>query len=403
MAPPWGLISQFMCRGTMTPLPRSFFARRHYSSSSSSSVSEFMQNATNPINKTQVYISRSLDPYINLSIEHYLLEKTPADSTILFLYTNKPSVVIGRNQNPWNEVKLSLITGHPVSLVRRRSGGGTVYHDMGNVNYCVICPTSCFDRDKHAEMVVRALHKLGQPRAAVNARHDIVLKPGGEGSNSVLTYKISGSAYKLTRERSLHHGTCLLNNADIALMCKYLLSPAKRFIEARGVKSVSSKVTMAEVENEAFERAVMAEFGEMYGSPEPIILTENLKGIPEIAKGIDELTSPEWIFSQTPQFTFTTDQSQKPKKKRFPIPRDIPKSFEASFTARNGAITKADIHWKDDSDREIQIGKDLVGKNIFEIEWNRFPKHVKDEPLMWLSKLFSAKVLDWDKGRERNA
>lgn len=201
--------------------------------------------------------------------------------------------MIGRNQNPWNEVNLNLVKHSEIgdiSLVRRRSGGGTVFHDVGNVNYCVICPTSQFNRDKHADMVVRALHKLGVDRAMVNTRHDIVLRPSREGISGFKIFKVSGSAYKLTRERSLHHGTCLLNSTNIGIIPKYLRSPAARFIKARGVDSMSSSITNVKVANKTFEDAVVAEFGWMYGAQKPIILTEDLKEIPEIAKGLEELT-----------------------------------------------------------------------------------------------------------------
>ncbi|KAI9643017.1 hypothetical protein NHQ30_008752 [Ciborinia camelliae] len=289
-----------------------------------------------------------------------------------------------------------------IALVRRRSGGGTVFHDKGNVNYCVICPTSNFDRDKHAEMVVRALHKLGVTRAVVNARHDIVLKPNGtHGPSSFRFFKVSGSAYKLTRERSLHHGTCLLTSPAIGNISKYLRSPALRFIQGRGVESVSSSVANVNIKNKAFEKAVVAEFGEMYGCQEPIILTEDVEEIPEIAKGLDELTSLDWIFSQTPQFTFSTDQSHRVKKRRLPLPKDLPPDFKASFTARNGAIIEADVQYKDEG-KMVQIGDELVNRKIHEIEWNRFPTNFADAPLKWLSKLFSHKKEDWNLERKRN-
>ena len=251
--------------------------------------SELARAASDPSNKSQIYISGSRNPYLNLSIEHYLLQKTPADSMVLFLYTNRPSVVIGRNQNPWVEVNLGLLGSGPLSvdLVRRRSGGGTVFHDEGNVNYCVICPTQSFNRDKHAEMVVRALHKLAVTSAEVNERHDIVLGNNQEGSRPL---KVSGSAYKLTRLRSLHHGTCLLSSPNIERIGSYLRSPAKPFIKARGVDSVSSPIANIHVPNADFEQSVTREFRDLYGPREPIIVMENAMDVPDIRKGVEELT-----------------------------------------------------------------------------------------------------------------
>jgi lipoate-protein ligase A len=277
-------------------------------------LSTLAQVATDAARKTQIYISRTLDPYLNLSIEHFLLQKSSPDSTILFLYANRPCIVIGRNQNPWVEVNIGLFNnpknaGTPdiesISLVRRRSGGGTVFHDEGNVNYSVICPTAVFDRDKHAQMVVRALNRLGVERAKVNERHDIVLEQESEQYYSSTEnstpkstapaqanrkpLKVSGSAYKLTRLRSLHHGTCLLSSPNIHQISQYLRSPAKPFIKARGVDSVSSPITNVNVSNEAFEKGVVAEFGRMYDSVVPFILTDEASEIPELSKGLAEM------------------------------------------------------------------------------------------------------------------
>jgi lipoate-protein ligase A len=290
MAPSRGLYSLFKARVDKKPS----CVRRY---------SEFVQAATNSSRQSQIYISRSHNPYLNLSIEHYLLQKTPADSTILFLYTNRPSIIIGRNQNPWVEVNLGLLRndGLRVDLVRRRSGGGTVFHDEGNVNYCVICPTQSFNRDKHAEMVVRALHRLGVSRARVNERHDIVLGNDQEGSR---TLKVSGSAYKLTRLRSLHHGTCLLSSPNIDSIGSFLKSPAKPFIKARGVDSVSSPITNINVANTDFEQTVMREFGDLYGTQEPMVVVENAMDIPEIKKGFDELT----VYLLCPKYLYCSDE-----------------------------------------------------------------------------------------------
>jgi lipoate-protein ligase A len=287
-------------RGSGVPyrLLQNYCRVRQYSSTSAS------RSPVDIGRKCQIYVSRSLDPYINLSFEHYLLQKSHADSTVLFLYTNRPCVVIGRNQNPWVEVNLGLLKeglagGEPIALVRRRSGGGTVFHDEGNVNYCVICPTQTFDRDKHAQMVVRALQRLGVKAATVNERHDIVLDAGQWVENpDEKPYKISGSAYKLTRLRSLHHGTCLLSSPNIKTLGQYLRSPAKPYIKARGVESVRSPVTNVDVANEAFEEAVIEEFGKMYDSVEPVIVSDETAEIPEVAKGLGEIRVGSAFFAR---------------------------------------------------------------------------------------------------------
>ena len=212
----------------------------------------------------QIYQSVSTDPYVNLSIEHFLLENAPRDSSVLFLYVNRPCVVIGRNQNPWLETNMAALSdsqtgniengaGHPgdsyVLYVRRRSGGGTVYHDEGNLNYSVMSPRASFTRNKHAEMVVRALRSVGVQSVRVNDRHDIVLlPPKGAGRREPWSgtdeeeHKISGSAFKLTRYRALHHGTCLLDSPSIHGMGKYLRSPARAYINSKGVESIPARV-----------------------------------------------------------------------------------------------------------------------------------------------------------------
>ncbi|KAK6824727.1 hypothetical protein PG987_012221 [Apiospora arundinis] len=329
-----------------------------------------------PTNRVQIYVSRCHNPYLNLSFEHYLLQKSHPDSVVLLLYTNRPCVVIGRNQNPWLEVNLNSLnrqellappssSSQPllhlegdhddtdaalmgVQLVRRRSGGGTVFHDLGNVNYSVLCPPAAFDRDRHALMVVRALRSLGVSTARVNERHDIVVDDDTSKASATATatatstFKVSGSAYKLTRLRSLHHGTCLLSTPNLDRVGRFLRSPAAPYLKARGVDSVRSRIRNVGVANAAFEEAVVAEFGAMYGNVDvETVATRDIQEIPEVMRGYEELRSLDWIYTQTPQFTFSTRPTEDDPRPRPPLPDFLPKNFDLSITARHGQITEA--------------------------------------------------------------
>ncbi|KAF1991091.1 hypothetical protein K402DRAFT_409938 [Aulographum hederae CBS 113979] len=339
------------------------------------------------VRNVQSYISTSHDPFLNLSLEHHLLQSSPSDSTILFLYVNRPSIIIGRNQNPWLEVNLELLrTANasanakggvekeegrrnaigPIDLVRRRSGGGTVFHDTGNVNWTVICPPATFTRDKHAEMVVRALRNLGVERARVNERHDIVMDQGaarlgksvdeddmhvtpftrsegdgqseGDGGRPL---KISGSAYKLTRHRALHHGTCLLSSPNLGVIPQYLHSPVRPYIKARGVDSVSSPVGNVGLANNDFQTAVADEFACMYGGElEAEVLQDGLLEVEEVRKGHEELKAVEWTYNQTPQFTFSLQPTADDQRER-PAIESLHSGAQFFFKARHGVITEA--------------------------------------------------------------
>ncbi|KAI5360051.1 putative lipoyltransferase/lipoate-protein ligase [Septoria linicola] len=329
----------------------------------------------------QSYISTSRDPYLNLSIEHHLLQKSSPDSAILFLYINRPSIIIGRNQNPWLEVNLALLSSSgdqieteppgigAVDLVRRRSGGGTVFHDEGNVNWTVICPAADFTRDKHAEMVVRALRSCGVDRARVNARHDIILDQGVRGSDTdpedthstpyeatdfdtPRPLKVSGSAYKLTRNRALHHGTCLLNSPNLNIIPDYLHSPAKPFITAKGVESVSSPVGNILLHNKDFISAVQTRFAKQYDSQEQAVeVDEEWLQDPAVRKGYDELKSLDWTYLQTPQWSISSKNANPP-------------GLDLDLSVRYGAINSAVLEIER---RASDITEALVGRKVHEI------------------------------------
>ncbi len=150
--------------------------------------------------RTYLYQSADGDVYRNLAIEEHLLETIPEGDACFLTYVNSGSVVIGKHQNPWREVRLDALRSGGLALARRISGGGAVYHDEGNLNFAFIAPKARFDRLTNLRAVAGALAALGAD-CEINERYDLTV--GGR--------KISGSAFCFRRERVLHHGTLLVS------------------------------------------------------------------------------------------------------------------------------------------------------------------------------------------------
>ncbi|KAK5636375.1 hypothetical protein RRF57_012087 [Xylaria bambusicola] len=333
------------------------------------------------------------------------------------------------NEGQKNSFEVDHGTEDDVLLVRRRSGGGTVFHDAGNVNYSVICPPASFDRNKHAEMVVRALQALNKTphRVRVNERHDIVLDvsstvpaPNGASSadarinsNEVKTFKISGSAYKLTRTRSLHHGTCLLSSPHLLFLSRLLRSPAAPYIKARGVESVRSPVRNVGVSNAEFEDAVVAEFRAMYEDTRArseetkkkkigveILNAADVQDMPEVRAGVAELRSRDWIYAQTPQFTFSSHPTADDPRPRPDLPTDLPSSLfptstgsaEATptglhITVRHAEIMDAVAPGTDSSSNDL--AESLKGLHLHHIgDWRTHVGNGNESMGRWLNHLF---------------
>ncbi|KAL1411272.1 hypothetical protein Q8F55_002223 [Vanrija albida] len=125
------------------------------------------------------YVSTSTNPWFNLSYEDWLLRNTPVSQPLLFIYRNEQCVVIGRNQNPWKETTPRQLLADGIPLVRRRSGGGTVYHDMGNTNFSIMLPRVTFTRSGGANLVAKAIReRLDVPSCTVNSRNDVIVREG---------------------------------------------------------------------------------------------------------------------------------------------------------------------------------------------------------------------------------
>lgn len=181
------------------------------------------------IKKLSICITDDRNPYRNLALEKYLTLHTEPGECILFLWQNQRTVVIGRNQNCWKECRISRLEADGGFLARRLSGGGAVFHDLGNLNFTFCVCEEDYDVDRQLEVIVQAVRTLGID-ARKTGRNDVT----ADGR------KFSGNAFYRSEGHCFHHGT-LLVNVDTAAMSGYLnVSPDK--LKARGVDSVRSRV-----------------------------------------------------------------------------------------------------------------------------------------------------------------
>lgn len=172
------------------------------------------------------------DASVNLALEEHVLRTVEGEDSFLLFYVNAPSIIIGRNQNTIEEINPDVVRERGIRVVRRISGGGAVYHDLGNLNFSFLTPYAPERFNRYAEFtqpVVEVLRELGVP-AELNGRNDIV----AEGR------KISGNAQFVSRGRMFSHGTLLLDSDLDAVTAALNPKPGK--IESKGHKSVRSRV-----------------------------------------------------------------------------------------------------------------------------------------------------------------
>jgi lipoate-protein ligase A len=237
------------------------------------------------IKKLQFYISNTFDPYINLSAEKLLFDSVDGESLILYLWQNQNTVVIGKNQNAFSECRTELLKKEGGKLARRLSGGGAVFHDLGNLNFTFLCSTENLDIAKHMQ-VIREACRMAGITAELSGRNDIL----ADGR------KFSGNAFYNSRGHSYHHGTILIH-ADMDKLGRYL-TPPKAKLESKGVKSVRSRVVnlsslAPSLTCEQMKGYLLTAFEEIYGlKPEKIEQIDSHK----ISALAEQYGSPDYLF-----------------------------------------------------------------------------------------------------------
>lgn len=249
----------------------------------------------------RLLISESFDPWFNLAVEEAIFRQMSVKQRVMFLWRNNDTVVIGRAQNPWKECNTRKMAQDGVKLARRRSGGGAVFHDLGNTCFTFMAGKPAYDKTVSTQIIIAALADVGVS-AEVSGRNDLVIhSPHGDR-------KISGSAYFETLDRGFHHGTLLINT-DLNRLASYLNPDAKKLI-SKGITSVRSRVmNLAEIDADITHQkvcnALVNHFFNYYGEQvkAEIISPTNLPDLPGFIDTYAKQSSWEWNFGQAPAFS----------------------------------------------------------------------------------------------------
>ena len=298
----------------------------------------------------------SKNPYFNLALEEYALKELNVDDDFFILWQNENTIVVGRNQNTIEEINSKAVKEKEVSVVRRMSGGGAVYHDLGNINYTFI--TRSDDDSKHnfkkfTRPIIDALASLGID-AEFTGRNDITI----DGK------KISGNAQYYYQNRMLHHGTILFDvNPDIL---KDVLNVKIDKIASKGIKSVKSRVTS--ISKHLKQPMTSEELTDMLlkfildtddvSEKEYVLSEEDLANIQKLAD--EKYSTWEWVYGESPKFEL--QQSKRYKGGNLDIRLNV----------KNGIVTDFKIFGDFFGKKDIKEIEELIMNNRFE------ESHIRD-------------------------
>ena len=244
----------------------------------------------------KIFYQTKQNPWENLAIEEYLLQEIQPEDMFLFLWQNKNTIVIGKHQNPWIECKISALEIDNITLARRITGGGAVFHDLGNLNFSFIMDRKKFQLEKQLSVILEALKTLNI-QAYFQGRNDLLID----------LRKFSGNAFCYLPHATLHHGTILVSS-NLDKLSQYLeVAPEK--IHSKGIQSVRSRVCNLQDYNPSITiqqviDAITLAFIKIYG----ISHIENLPDTHLYQNLYEKQSSWEWRFGKTPHFDWELQQ-----------------------------------------------------------------------------------------------
>ena len=255
------------------------------------------------MNKLQVVISTQYDPFLNHAVEQYLTANQEEGTVTMYLWKNQQTVVIGYNQNPYSECNVQLLLDEGGHLMRRGTGGGAVYHDLGNINFSFVADKSLYDVRKQLSVIQDALLSYGL-QTEISGRNDLTC----EGR------KFSGNAFAKGQKNDLHHGTILIKT-DGAMMQRYLIVDKAKLMK-NGVKSVASRVInlselVPELTSESIKQPLIDSFEKVYGDKAIMLDFDTFINNTEVQAIRKHISSHDFLFGRWEQFKTT-------KKDRFP-------------------------------------------------------------------------------------
>ena len=242
--------------------------------------------------------NKNTDPYYNMAFDEFCLESLPIDEPVFFLWQNRPAVIVGLNQEVNTEVNLDYLNKNNIALVRRVTGGGAVYHDLGNLNYTIVGRSEDLERDypEYASILMKALQELGIP-ATLSGRNDILV----DGK------KVSGFAKRVCKNRLMVHGT-LMYDVDLEVLPQ-ALTPSASKLQSKGIASVRSRVAnlrdyLPEVADiQAFSQRLEEILSCHYTDTEYQLSAEDLASIQRLAN--EKFAQWEWNYGRSPKATLT--------------------------------------------------------------------------------------------------